>query len=193
MSDNNFIVELNEFVDLTTDMWRNIYKKVRKEKLYASKHDYGLKVFVKDIPELHNISHRINLKDHFWVLLTNGKSNSRFYVHIDGNFEDGSPGGINWPLENCDQKSTTTWVRPLEEKYFEISHNSYTLDEDVETEEIYKYHCINDQPILFRSNLWHYAVNETNSNRWRVMIKWELLADSWESLVNEFKPYTKQI
>lgn len=193
MSNNNFIVELDEFSELTSETWRSIYKRIRKEKLYASKHDYGLKVFVKDIPELEIFSKKFKLKDHFWVLLTNGKSNSRFYVHIDGRFDDGSPGGINWPLENCDNRSTTVWVKPIEERYYEISHNSYTLDSSIKTEEIYRYHCMDGVPILFRSNLWHYAVNETNLNKWRVMIKWELLSENWESLVDEFKPYTKQV
>jgi hypothetical protein len=90
-------------------------------------------------------------------------------------------------LENCDERSTTIWVRPLKEEYYEISANSYTLEEHVETKELFRYHCMNDQPILFRSNLWHYAINETNIMQWRVMIKWELIADSWEDLKNEFK------
>jgi hypothetical protein len=191
MNKNNFIVELNEFPELTTTKWREIYTKVRKEKLYASKHDYGLKVLVKDIPELEEFYNKFKLKDYFWILLTNGKSNSRFYVHIDGRFDDNSPGGINWPLENCDERSTTIWVRPLKEEYYEISANSYTLEEHVETKELFRYHCMNDQPILFRSNLWHYAINETNIMQWRVMIKWELIADSWEDLKNEFKSHFK--
>jgi hypothetical protein len=190
-SKNDFVVELNEFKELTTDMWKAIYEKVRKEKLYDSKHDYGLKVSVNKIPELQEFANKFKTKDHFWILLTNGTSNSRFYVHVDGQFDDGSPGGINWPLYNCDERSSTYWVKPLEEKYYEISYNSYTLEEDVETKEIFSYSMLDNKPVLFRSNLWHYAVNSTGDKKWRVIIKWELLSESWETLVDEFESYKK--
>jgi hypothetical protein len=193
MTNKKFIVELNDFEDLTTDDWRKIYEQVRKKKLYDSKHDYGLKVSVDKIERLSEFRKKFSFKDHFWILLTNGSSHSRFYVHIDGRPDDGSPGGINWPLFNCDEQSTTVWVEPVEEKYFEVSANSFTLEPDVETRDIYTYNHRDEQPVLFRSDLWHYAVNETKKKDWRVIIKWELYADSWDDMIDEFKPYAKQI
>ena len=178
-SPDDFIVELNDnALHITCEKWREIFARVRKEKSYISKHDYGIKVSTDIIPELKGFP--VPHKDHFWFLLTNGTSNSEFYIHFDGQPNDGSSCGINWPILNCDEKSTTIWVEPETEDYFEVSKNSFMLKEGVKTKEIYRYHLMNDQPVLFRSNLWHYAVNGTESRQWRVIVKLELLIDKWE-------------
>jgi len=183
--EKNYVVEIPEYSELTTDNWKEIYHSVIEDKLYDNFFVYGMQVSVNKFPQLEEFRHRDRMKDHFWILRTNGKKIKKYYPHIDGIPGDGSCGGFNWPLYNCNQSSTTIWIEPRQEKYHYVNETSIRLDDNVGYDEVFKYNMKDGQPVLFRSDLWHYAVNETNIKDWRVLIKWEIFGDSWEELIND--------
>lgn len=182
---NNFVVELSEFVELTTDDWKIIYQDVIENKLYDNFFVYGMKVSTDKFPKLQKFRHFDKMKKHFWILRTNGKKIKKYYPHIDGTPNDGSCGGINWPLYNCNDYSTTIWIKPKQEKYNYVNETSIKLDDDVQFDELFKYNMQNNQPVLFRSDIWHYAENMTDTKDWRVIIKWEILINDWNKLKND--------
>ena len=182
---NNFIVELPNFDELTFSDWKNIYDDVLKNKLYDNRFVYGMKVSVNKFPELKKFRYFDRMKNHFWILRTNGRKINKYYPHIDGTPEDGSCGGINWPLYNCNNSSTTIWIKPEQEKYQYVNETSIKLDDDVNYDELFRYNMQDNQVVLFRSDIWHYAINNTNIKDWRVIIKWEILSESWEKLIDD--------
>ena len=161
------------------DEWNKIYEYVRTSKDYPA-FGYGIKVFVKDFPQLETLANDLPLKDHFFFLISNRKKRE-FPIHVDGVPGKNNAASLNWPIRNCDNRSPTTWYS-CDDIQFKDIDNSFFIKNPDSCIEIHSeaMQTSLEKPYLFRSDLLHRGLSGINEGL-RIIVKWELEYDSWSN------------
>lgn len=178
----DFIIPL-EFINeyISAQDFLNVYRNLIVEK--SQKRGYGIAVDATKYSVFDKIRDKFPaLRDTFYILRTN-KILTRYPIHIDSPKSFDSKASINWPLINCDNRSETVYYKVGKHDFFNYDKNqdSIFLNDNVKVTPIYKYRFVNSHAHLFRNDVWHTGINNTNEKKWRIMIKWELIVDNWHT------------
>lgn len=168
------------------EYWFAIYEQIRKSKK-ALTFGYGIQVSTNHYPELEIIRKQLPFKDKFFFLISNRK-HREFPIHVDGIPGNYNSASINWPIQNCDERSPTTWYTCNNIKFKNID-NSYFLDNIGDATEIYTQPMmsVHRLPYLFRSDILHKGYCNMNENGVRIIVKWELEINDWSTACTEFQ------
>ena len=151
----------------------------------------------EEFPWLEEFRKQYNLTKKLNFLETDGLDKKEFKVHIDGEPEKPSV-MLNSPILNCTKDTVTYWVEP-QEKFDPIlqcengtnnqkSHGATPhLPDNVPVNLIQK-HSFTNKCALFRSDIYHGVINNSNKKEQRIMSHW-WFPDyyKWEHAVNSFK------
>jgi len=179
---NNFIIPLlflNDYI--TAQDFLNLYEDMAATK--SQKRGYGIAVDASKYKVFDKLRAKFPaLRDTFYILRTN-KILSKYPIHIDSPSSFDSKASINWPLINCDERTETVYYKVDKHDFYNYDRNqdSIFLKDNVSVTPIFKYQFINPQAHLFRNDVWHTGINNTNEKKWRIMVKWELIVDNWQA------------
>lgn len=183
---------MNEYMILckkpfvTFEYWQDIFQDIRNRKDNKT-FGYGTRVETKHYELLENIRKDLPFRDHFFFLISN-KKNREFPIHVDGVPNQKNAASVNWPLQNCDDHSPTTWYSCENPEYLDLD-NSFFLKNVEDAIPIHQDTMYSDKklPYLFRSDLLHKGYCNMQESGLRIILKWELDYDDWQTACTEFR------
>jgi len=181
---NEFLIKCQQPI-VSFDYWNEIYQQARNNKNFKA-FGYGIRVDTKEYAELEKIRNDLPFKDHFFFLISN-KKKREFPIHVDGIPGNKNAASVNWPLQNCNETSPTTWYHCDTMVYNNID-KSYFLKNVEDAVEIHSDTMYSkfQLPYLFRSDILHRGYCNMQTSGFRIILKWELEFDDWKTACTEF-------
>lgn len=163
---------------------QELYAEARRNKSFP-RFGYGIRVSTAEFPDLEDLRRMYGFRDYFFILWQSPRQRE-VPIHVDGAHGNSNCASINWPLLNCDEASPTEWYS-CEEPRTRIIEGSYFLENVEDARVVHREAMLSkgNFPYLFRSDVWHRGYS--NSSGVRVILKWELIRDSWADTVLEFE------
>jgi hypothetical protein len=107
-------------------------------------------------------------------------NNDRFGIHKDTGDGYNPSAAINWPLINCNKNSVTKWYKIINGE--PIITQNYIYADHCEVEEVQSTSLMDNNPMLFRIDVFHSMDNK--SNKKRVLASWPFKEGvSWKNSV----------
>ena len=131
--------------------------------------------WLEDFRVRHNLDKKLNF------LETHGIDKPEFKIHIDG--RPGDPEVMfNVPILNCTAETVTYWVQPVDDFNPVLSCENGTnnnskhgatphLPANVRYD-IIAQHSFTNKAALFRSDIYHGVINNSNRDEYRIMMHW---------------------
>lgn len=153
----------------------------------------------QQFPWLEEFRVKYNLEKKLNFLETHGLEKKTFEPHIDGKV--GNPSVMfNCPILHCTTETVTYWVNPVEDVTPVLlceNGNSHETRKGatphLPKNAIYNKiceHSFTNKAALFRSDIYHGVVNNTNRNEYRIMMHWWFPKGvSWDDAVDSFKEH----
>lgn len=173
---------------VTFERWFEIYDQINKREIPTQRYGYGIRVDSKLFPDLELLRKHLPFKDHFFFLISHRK-NREFPIHVDGIPGQRNAASINWPIINCDERSPTEWFETDKQVEWLDLDNSYFMKNVHDAVLTHSEPMLTrlSKPYLFRSDLLHRGFCQLENSERRVIVKWELEYDSWDSACQEFQ------
>lgn len=174
------MIELSDSI-IPFQKWHDIYRQVRLKEIPADRFGYGMQVDASWL----GITPDLPLKPHFFFLTSN-RRNKEFPIHVDGVPGSKNAASINWALAGCDHTSPTDFYICCEDIVWKDLDNSYFLENTAAAVKTHSTIMYNNHAYLFRSDLLHRGYCQIDDSSTRIIVKWELEYDTWETACKEF-------
>jgi hypothetical protein len=186
-----------EFVKLHSDSEASGIRRLHLG--YTAMREHAFDFITREYPWLEDFRCKMGLEKKLNFLETNGLDKSEFKPHIDG--KPGNPAVMfNAPIQNCTDQTETYWVEPLEEMTPVLLCENGQSSERVRGAtphlppqtpfRILQSHHFTNRCALFRSDIFHGAINRSKSADPRIMMHWWYPPQiSWEIAVHQNHKY----
>lgn len=173
---------------ISFERWLEVFSDVKTLRL-GRRFGYGIEVSTSDLPlaefqDILNLKKTLDLCEKFYFLITH--KNRSFPVHIDGVPGNKNAASINWPIINCDSKTTTVWYDVINPEY-DIVDGSYFCKESSDKSILYKtsIETSSGTAFLFRSDINHQVCSLQEKKR--IMVKWMTKNNSWQEANEKYR------